>query len=141
MIERIEISNVATYACTAESLYDLKKINFIYGSNATGKTTISRVIEDCAAHPTCSLLWRGGAPMDLLVYNRHFVDRNFNQPNELKGIFTLGEKDKNTLDKIEAAKTALDATKTKIVQLNGVLQGEDGNGGKRHDLAELETAF
>ena len=141
MIERIEISNVATYSSTPESLYDLKKINFIYGSNGSGKTTISRVIADCAAHPTCSMLWRGGAPMDRFVYNRHFVDRNFNQSDELKGIFTLGEKDKDTLDKIETAKTALDAIKTKIVQLKSVLQGEDGNGGKRTDLVELETAF
>jgi wobble nucleotide-excising tRNase len=141
MIERIEISNVATYASAAESLYDLKEINFVYGSNGTGKTTISRVIADCAAHPNCSLRWRGGDPMGLLVYNRHFVDRNFNQPDELKGIFTLGEKDKDTLEKIEAFKIALNAIKTKIVQLKGVLQGEDGNSGKLADLEELETTF
>ncbi|MFP5459817.1 MAG: AAA family ATPase, partial [Bacteriovoracia bacterium] len=79
--------------------------------------------------------------MELLVYNRDFVERNFNQPDELKGIFTLGEKDKDTLDKIDAAKTVLDEIKKKIVQLKGVLNGEDGNGGKRGELASLETAF
>lgn len=141
MIERIEISNVATYGPTPEALNDLKEINFVYGSNGTGKTTISRVIADCATHAHCKLVWRGGSPMELLVYNRDFVQRNFNQPDELKGIFTLGEKDKATLDKIEAAKGELDEIKKKIVQLKGVLQGEDGNGGKRAELGKLEDAF
>ncbi|MCB1129746.1 MAG: AAA family ATPase [Verrucomicrobiae bacterium] len=141
MIDRIEISNVATYGTTPQALSDLKEVNFVYGSNGTGKTTISRVIADCSSHTHCSLVWRGGTAMELLVYNRDFVERNFNQPNELKGIFTLGEKDKTTLDKIEAAKTELDEIKRKIVQLKGVLQGEDGNGGKRADLEELEAAF
>jgi len=141
MIERIVISNVATYGPTPEALSDLKEVNFVYGSNGTGKTTISRVIADCASHTHCSLVWRGGSPMELLVYNRDFVERNFNQPDELKGIFTLGEKDKATLDKIDAAKAELDEIKKKIVQLKGVLHGEDGNGGKRAELAELEVAF
>ena len=141
MIERIEISNVATYGPTPEALSDLKEINFVYGSNGTGKTTISRVIADCATHAHCKLVWRGGSPMELLIYNRDFVQRNFNQPDELKGIFTLGEKDKATLDKIEAAKGELDEIKKKIFQLKGVLQGEDGNGGKRAELGKLEDAF
>lgn len=141
MIERIEISNVATYGSTAEALNDLKEVNFVYGSNGTGKTTISRVIADCASHPHCSLVWRGGTPIELLVYNRDFVERNFNQPDELKGIFTLGEKDKDTLDKIEAAKTDLDGIKDKIVQLKAALQGGDGKGGKRAELSDLEADF
>jgi wobble nucleotide-excising tRNase len=141
MIEKIVISDVATYGTLPEALSDLKEINFVYGSNGTGKTTISRVIADCASHTHCSLVWRGGSPMELLVYNRDFVERNFSQPDELKGIFTLGEKDKATLDKIDAAKAELDEIKKKIVQLKCVLHGEDGNGGKRADLAELEAAF
>jgi wobble nucleotide-excising tRNase len=141
MIDRIEINNVATYGPTAEALSNLKEINFVYGSNGTGKTTISRVIADCASHSRCSLSWRGGAPMELLVYNRDFVDLNFNQPDELKGIFTLGEKDKHTLAKLESAKAQRDEIKTKIVLIKGVLQGEDGSGGKRAELEALETAF
>lgn len=141
MIERIEISKVATYGSSTEAMNGLKEINFVYGSNGTGKTTISRVIADCASHPHCSLIWRGGAPIELLVYNRDFVDRNFSQPGELKGIFTLGEKDKDTLDKIGIARSALDEIKAKVAQLKGVLQGENGNGGKRGELEAIEVAF
>ena len=141
MIEGIEIRNVATYVSTAEKLTDLKEINFVYGSNGTGKTTISRVIADCDSYPDCSLTWRAGVPIEKLVYNRDFIERSFNEPDELKGIFTLGEKDKDTLDKIEAAKTELDQTSAKIGQLQSALKGEDGDGGKVAELGELEADF
>ena len=141
MIEKIQISNVATYGSASEELSELKEINFIYGSNGTGKTTISRVIADCDSQGDCTLTWKGGSPLDLLVYNRDFVERNFNQPNELKGIFTLGEKDKETLDKVEAARVELDGIKNKITRLKAALRGDKENGGKRAELAALETDF
>jgi wobble nucleotide-excising tRNase len=141
MIEGISISNVATYGTTAETLSDLKAINFAFGSNGTGKTTISRVIADCPAYSDCSLIWRGGVPLDLFVYNRDFVDLNFSQSEELKGIFTLGESDRDAIDKIKVAKTTLNELTAKVVQLKVALQGDDGNGGKCAELAALEAAF
>ncbi len=141
MIERIQIRNVATYGTTTEELADLKKINFIYGSNGTGKTTISRVIADCASHEYCSLVWRGGTPIDLRVYNRDFIERNFNQPDELKGIFTLGEQDKETFDNILVARKELDRLKAGIIQRNATLNGESGDGGKIAELEALEIEF
>ena len=142
MIEKITISAIATYSpTTPEELADLKKINFVYGSNGTGKTTISRVVADCDSRVGCSISWHDGLPLDPFVYNHDFVKRNFNQSEELKGIFTLGEEDKEILDKIAAAKISLDGVKTEIVHLKTVLQGEDSNGGKRAELAKLESDF
>ena len=141
MIEKIQICNVATYGSPPEELTDLKEVNFVYGSNGTGKTTISRVIADCDAHEGCTLTWKGGSSLEILVYNRYFVERNFNQPDELKGIFTLGDKDKETLDNISAAKDELDQIKDKITNLKAVLIGDDREGGKRAELATLETDF
>ena len=42
MIEKIEIKNTATYI--DETLDNLSKVNFIYGNNGSGKTTVSRII-------------------------------------------------------------------------------------------------
>ena len=92
MIETITISNVATFADTPETLNGLSQFNFLFGSNGTGKTTVSRVIADEAKFPTCNVIWKAGTKLQPMVYNPDFVERNFSQAAELKGVFTLGEK-------------------------------------------------
>ena len=141
MIESIHIKNEASYGSTPESMTDLSKFNFVYGSNGTGKTTISRIIADETAYSDCIVTWRAGNKIETLVYNRDFVERNFNEPKELKGIFTLGEKDKETLDKITSAKSELSDIANTIDTLKKTLLGENGNGGKKGDLATLEDEF
>ena len=44
MIERIVIKDVATFDDSEHVMEDLGKLNFIFGSNGSGKTTISRVL-------------------------------------------------------------------------------------------------
>ena len=144
MIEKIVIKGLATYSVTvAEEMADLKKINFVYGANGTGKTTISRVIANSVSQADCSLAWRGGMPIDTLVYNRDFVELNFNQSEELKGIFTLGEKDKKILDKITATKSEMGQINERITKLKATLkgEGEGGDGGKVAELENLEEYF
>ena len=51
MIESIQIKDVATYGNTSEQLSGLSKFNFLYGSNGSGKTTITRVIADEGGFP------------------------------------------------------------------------------------------
>ena len=97
MIENIQIQTVASFGDAPEMLAGLSKFNFIYGANGTGKTTVSRAVADETRFPFCKVTWQGGVKLQTLVYNRDFIDRNFGQAVELKGIFTLGEKDKATL--------------------------------------------
>jgi wobble nucleotide-excising tRNase len=141
MIESITIADVATYASTPQALDRLSKFTYIFGANATGKTTISRIIANEGAFPSCSVAWRGGTRLQPMVYNQDFVEHNFNQTKELKGIFTLGEHNIDTLERIGSAKTELDGRTTKIETLTHTLQGDDGQGGKRGELATLETNF
>jgi wobble nucleotide-excising tRNase len=141
MIESISIAKTATFGIIPEAIDELSQFNYFFGSNGTGKTTISRVIADEAKYSTCNVTWKAGTKLQPLVYNRDFVERNFNQSAELKGVFTLGEKQLDTLAKIAAAKAELDALTTKIATLTQSLQGADGNGGKRGELLTLETAL
>jgi wobble nucleotide-excising tRNase len=92
MIESITIADVATYGSTPEALDGLSQFNFVFGSNGTGKTTVSRVIADESSFPTCKVTWKRGTKLQPMVYNLDFVDKNFYQSAELKGVFTLGEK-------------------------------------------------
>ena len=141
MIETITIASTATFDSTPQALSGLSQFNFLYGSNATGKTTISRVIADVSRYPTCRVTWKGGTKLQAMVYNYDFVDRNFHQPAELKGVFTLGEKQKDNLAKIAAAKVEHDTLTEKIESLTKGLQGIDGAGGKKGELATLEIGF
>jgi wobble nucleotide-excising tRNase len=141
MIESISIASVATYASKPETLSELSLFNFLFGSNATGKTTVSRVIADEANFPTCSVTWKGGTKIQPMVYNHDFVERNLIQSAELKGVFTLGEKQVDTLAKIATAKGELDALTARIENLTLGLQSVDGTGGKKGELATLEAGL
>jgi wobble nucleotide-excising tRNase len=141
MIESISISKVATYPDTPEIMNGLKNLNFIFGSNGTGKTTIGRVIDTPSVSSECSVTWRGGTPLQTLVYNSDFVERTFKPAENLKGVFTLGEEQIGTLEKIAALKLERDALTKKIEGWNEALKGNDGTGGKQQDLSNLDSSF
>ncbi|MGW7977048.1 AAA family ATPase [Staphylococcus xylosus] len=90
MIKRILIHNIATYKNPVE-IYP-KKLNFIYGSNGSGKTTISNLIKNFNLSNDCLVEMKNSNNISTLVYNKKFVEENFSQStSNLKGIFTLGE--------------------------------------------------
>jgi len=92
MIENISIKNVATYDNAGIQIDDLKKVNFIYGSNGSGKTTISNFLynSEDPKFDYCSKNWKNEYSLKTLVYNKEFRERNFGK-GKLDGVFTLGE--------------------------------------------------
>ncbi len=141
MIESISVADVATFGRTPEALNGLSDFNFLFGSNGTGKTSISRVIANADGFPTCKVTWKGGTKLQPLVYNHDFVERNFSQSVEFKGVFTLGMDQVETLAKIDEAKAVHNGLIAKIENLTQGLQGVDGNGGKMGELASLEAGI
>jgi wobble nucleotide-excising tRNase len=141
MIASISVADVASYGPTPQVLNDLSRFNYFYGSNGTGKTTISKVIADERAFPKCSVTWQGGLKQQTRVYNQDFVTNNFSQSAELKGIFTLGEKSIDIQNRIATEKADVDELATRIQQLTKTVQGDDGIGGKKGDLAALDADF
>lgn len=133
MITKIGINAVATFK-EQQYLEGLRKFNYFFGSNGSGKTTISRVIDKPDDFTSCSIFWENQNQLEKRVYNRDFVARNFNQ-QKLSGIFTLGEATQETIDAIATTKKDLDDLQNEIGALKNTLNGADGNGGK---VAELE---
>jgi wobble nucleotide-excising tRNase len=141
MIERVALSGCTPYGTVAEVLDLLRAVNFIYGANGVGKTTVSRVIANPAPFPSCTVTWANQHQLETLVYNRDFVRDNFSESGKLKGIFTLGKEDIDVQNQIAQAKADSSAFLAQIAQLRNTLGGDDGNGGKRADLSLVEDGF
>jgi len=102
MIESIDIRNVATYDENGIQMEDLKKVNFIYGANGCGKTTLSNFLFNPSdmKFDDCSLSWKSEQELNTLVYNKEFRERNFGK-GKLGGVFTLGEATAEEIKAIE----------------------------------------
>ncbi len=102
MINSISINKVASFEGTGVQIADLKKINFIYGANGSGKTTISNLISnpDNENYQECAANWKHGMPLKTLVYNKQFRDHNFGR-GTIEGVFTLGQATKADIELIE----------------------------------------
>ena len=139
MIESIHVAKTATYGDARQSLTDLRTFNYIFGSNGSGKTTISRVVAnpDDAAHASCNIAWKAGAPLAAFVYNRDFVAANFGL-SPIKGVFTLGEQSVEDAEALRLATAEVAKSAAKIVNLMSTLKGPDGLGGKKAELEQLE---
>lgn len=120
MINKLKVKNVSTYDGNGIEMNNLKKVNFIYGNNGSGKTTITEVIRFPKTYTDCELVWNE-KEIHTVVYNRNFIEENFRQHMTIKGIFTLGKESTELLTKIDEKKqvikqhdTALEKLDTKI---------------------------
>ena len=117
MIESITLKNVATYDNEGVAITGLKKINFIYGVNGSGKTTITKLVDKPAESlfDDCDLLWQNGLVINALVYNKDFRERNFGKGN-IVGVFTLGQASKEQIEAINQMQIALAELKDKGIK-------------------------
>jgi len=124
MIKNITIKDTASFDKVHGINFTPTLVNFIYGSNGSGKTTISNVIHNCSAFPSCKLDWGLATPLQTLVYNRSFIEENFEQLSELKGIFTLGKESKDEIEKIKINQAEIDKKDKSILEFKGKLEEE-----------------
>src|SRR5579871_613206 len=119
MLREIHIAQKATFAAEPQVMNDLRALNFVFGANGSGKTTISRVIADPDRYDKCKLVWEGGRELERLVYNTDFVTKNF--ASTMPGIFTLGEAEVETLNTIRQTKETIDALEHDLAALRASL--------------------
>ena len=77
-------------------------INYLYGKNGVGKSTIGRAIQS-----TTGLIWDSlhtGNEFSVLVYNEDFIKLNFASYDNLPGVFTIGEDGITVRQEIETKK-------------------------------------
>ena len=140
MIEDIHLANEGAYDAAGAKLEGLKKLNFIFGSNGSGKTTISRIIEGSGTFPDCQITRADDSPLETRVYNKDFVEKHFDGESSIKGIYTFGG-NVEVAEKIKILKGEADDIKKKLSGLQKTLLGEDGDGGKKKEREALAAQF
>ena len=113
MIKEILLKNVASYSEQGGSINNLSNVNFFYGANGTGKSTISRYLFEVGSnsisekYSQCEIAW--DSSLDILVYNQDFRDRVYHTEH-IPGVFTLGQATNEQLEHARHLKQAQTAT-------------------------------
>lgn len=140
MIEKIHMQGVATYNATGVDIDTNMKINYIFGYNGSGKSTIGRFLHNLTLtgsdrstdYDHCAQTGYDPSTQTILVYNEDFRQKNFIVKDEQKGIFSLNQTnaevdkqiDKANDDKKELEKSlqSIKAISTKITTKKEALQ-------------------
>ena len=133
MINKMKIKNVATYDDVGVTIENIEKVNYIYGANGCGKTTISNFLDNMEENQfsDCEVEWENNVSEKVFVYNKTFREKNFKE-SDIAGIFTLGQATTDEIDEINQKKEDLDNVKKNIIassktidDLNGKIQLEE----------------
>lgn len=109
---------MATFDENGASFENLNSINFIYGANGSGKTTTSSFLKNLAENgiedkfDNSKIEWHNSESLKIEVYNKQFKEEQFRN-SQVKGIFTLGKKTNENLEKIESKKESINKEKEK----------------------------
>lgn len=113
MISEIYIKDLATYTGEGGCMLP-KKINMIYGGNGSGKSTLAKYLKDCSISINSKIIWENNRKIPVLIYNKEFIEANFNRDDPIKGIFTLGVESKEAREFIAKKQGEIDDHKKKI---------------------------
>ena len=98
-IKKITVNDATFRNVVIEPTY----INFFYGRNGAGKSTIALAMDQKAVKKS-SIEWQNGksaSDYDVLVYNQDFIKRNFEKYDNVGGVFTVCEENIETTKKVK----------------------------------------
>lgn len=131
MLKSISLQQLYCFA-SDQKLENLDVINYIYGPNGSGKTTISAALNDPGAS-ALEPVWKGD-PQTIKVYNRNYVQDTL--ASTMPGVFSLGEESKQIVQKIKEL-----TDKSKDIADKKTWQQQDINSTKEsRDKLEAEAA-
>lgn len=137
MIELIEVGNESCFKENMQ-LSELSKINYIFGPNGSGKTTISKLLAANNMEEKSSIHWLHDDVKTIKVYNYHSVRTTFTKANgEEPGVFLLGSDSKEKRDEIEKLEKDQEKGSQRIQKLNKTLnETERELNDRQEELAE-----
>ena len=95
-------------------------VNFLYGKNGTGKTSIGKAIADADSDIT----WAANSPNSAKVYlyNEEFIDNNVHCYGQMPGVYALSEKNVETQRLIDAKTEEKEAAEKHIREMKDQLR-------------------
>jgi hypothetical protein len=100
MITEVDLSGTPCFAPGA-TLENLKKVNFIFGPNGTGKTSITRILSEGPDDDRITLADESST-REILVLNSKYIEETFQETEN--GIFFLGKQSIANQNDIESKK-------------------------------------
>ena len=123
--------NTATYSNIS---FNPTYINFFFGKNGAGKTSLGRELKEGSA-----IHWADGenpADYEILLYNQDFIDEHFHTLDRLQGVFSL-----STGKETEEAEKKIKDLTEENKQLEKRLKEITDRGGEREKITTgLQTA-
>lgn len=101
MITEVDLSGTPCFA-PGTTLKNLKKVNFIFGPNGTGKTSITRILSKGPDDPRITRSTGDSSNREILVLNSTYIEKTFQEAEN--GIFFLGEQSISNEKDIESKK-------------------------------------
>lgn len=146
MITSITIKDVASYdSVNGEKIEGLKSVNFFFGFNGTGKSTIAKYIQSLnlknkELNPDfdqCSNIGFDNEKFEILTFNEEFTNQNFIRNSDLKGVFSLNKSNKEIDKKITSEESRVNEFDNQIDKYEELIETiEENESDKTNDLLE-----
>lgn len=98
-IRKIEL-NDASFKDTKAVVENLTFVNFFFGNNGSGKSTIAQAVKSGTGITYAP--GKTAADYIPLVYDERFIDRNFHSYRNMPGVFTMNEVNQTVQEQIDA---------------------------------------
>lgn len=131
MITEVDLSGTPCFAPGA-TLKDLKKVNFIFGPNGTGKTSITRILGEGLNDARIKHSTDDSSNREILILNSKYIEETFKETEN--GIFFLGKQSITNENEIQEHKRH----KEKLTGLIESLQSDKDKLDKDQSDAERE---
>ena len=107
MITNMTIKDIATYNQTGVTISDLTKLNYFFGNNGCGKSTVAGYLQTLSEgdlfqkYSSCESGGYDPNQEEIIVFNQSFIDNNFRKNDTLKGVFSLNQTNAEIDEKIK----------------------------------------